>query len=145
MKDVNYPLQKAYLTALSGITYNGVAVPVYYQSLPDDVQPDNYIIFGPVSNNDTSTKTTADTDSSMRVTIHSFQFKYNTGEAINNIAGQVFAAIYPYPNYNIDLSMYGFQVVRTEMISDNTLDYNLINTRAYIDRIIIFRHDVYHI
>lgn len=144
MKDVNYPLQKSYLSALLGINYNGVPVPVYYMTIPDDINPDNYIIFGPVTNNDISTKDSADTNSLMRVTIHTKESKYNTGKAVNFIAGLVFSAIYPKSQAFLDLSADNLQMVSIELASDITQDYSIRNSVSYIDRILIFRQKIYH-
>ena len=95
MKDSNYPLRKSYYSALTGITYDSNTVPVYYLQAPDDIAASNYIVFGGVSNNDLSTKSSADTDSLMRVTIHTFKEKYNDGKEADFIAGSVLERIYP--------------------------------------------------
>ena len=144
MKDVSYPLQKAYLLALNGITYNAVAVPVYYQELPDTMIPNNYIIFGPVTSNDDSTFNSADTITSMRVTIHTFEGKYNTGKAVAAIPGEVFQRLYANSQFNLDLSPDSMQMVDTRLSNDLTQDYSQKGTRTYIDRIIILRHRIYH-
>lgn len=142
MKDINAALQKAYFTALTGITYNSVAVPVYYMTAPDDLTADNYIIFGGVTNNDISTKGSSDTNSLMRVTIHTKSNKYNSGKAANDIAGQVFERIYPNPQSVLTLE--GLQMYSTELHSDITQDYSIKNSVSFIDRILIFRHKIYH-
>lgn len=145
MRDVNYPLQKAYFTVLSGIVYDGITVPVYYMTLPDNLNPDNYIIFGPVTNNDISTKGSADTSSLMRVTIHTKESKYNTGKAVNFIAGSVLQAIYPTSQAFLDLSADNLQMVAIELASDITQDYSIKNSVSFIDRILIFRQKVYQL
>src|ERR1043165_65107 len=104
MRDAQCPLQKAYLNALTGITYNSLTIPVYYQMIPDNISPDNYIIFGPVTNTDRSNFINPETDSLMRVTIHTFQMKYNTGVAISALTEEVFNRIYPNSQFNVDLS-----------------------------------------
>lgn len=142
MKDVNAAIQKSYYTALTGITYNSVAVPVYYMTAPDDLNVDNYIVFGGVTNNDISTKGSSDTNTLMRVTIHTKSNKYNSGQAANSIAGQVFASIYP--TSQSVLTLEGFQMYSTELHSDLTQDYSIQNSVSFIDRILIFRHKIYH-
>ena len=144
MRDVNYPAQKSYLLALTGIQYNGGDVPVYYGEIPDSMSPDAYIVYGGITNTDASTMNSADTFTLMRVSIHTFQMKYNTGKAAGDIAGQVLGRIYPNPQFQIDLSLDNLQCVNTELVSDSTLDYSIINARTYLDRIIIFRHRVFH-
>lgn len=144
MKDVNYPAQKSYLIALAGITYNSTNVPVYHGEIPDNIAPDNYIVYGGITNTDGSTKSSAETFTLMRVTIHTVQMKYNTGKAAGDIAGQVFARIYPNSQAIIDLSPDNMQCVSTELVQDLTQDYNIFNSRTYLDRILIFRHKVFH-
>lgn len=145
MRDANYSLQKAYFTALTGITYDGIAVPVFYMTMPDNANPDNYIIFGPVTNNDISTKGSADTSSLMRVTIHTQNTKYNPGKAANFIAGEVLNRIYPTTQAFLDLSADNLQMVAIEIASDTTMDYKVKNAVSFIDRVLIFRQKVYHI
>ena len=144
MRDVNYPAQKSYRIALTGITYNGGEVPVYYGEIPDSMSPDAYIVYGGIVNTDASTMNSADTFSLMRVTIHTFQLKYNTGKAAGDIAGQVLARILPTPGFNIDLSPDNMQCVNTQLSNDSTLDYSIINARTYLDRVLTFRHRVFH-
>lgn len=144
MKDVAYPMQKAYLLALTGISYNSTNVPIYFGIVPDHIAPENYIVFGSISNTDNSTLQSADTFTSMRVTIHTFDMKYNTGKAAADIAGQVFARIYPTPQSVLDLSADTLQMVDTELTQDITQDYGQQNSRVYLDRILIFRHQIFH-
>lgn len=144
MLDVNYPCQKSYLIALTGISYNSVAVPVYYQEIPDNVSPDNYIIYDGIVNTDASTFHSADTFTSMRVSIHTFQMKYNTGRAAAFIGGEVFSRIYPTKQAIIDLSPDGLQCVSTELTQDITQQLFHQTSKVYIDRILIFRHRIYH-
>lgn len=144
MRDVNYPLQKSYLLALAGIAYNATNVPVYYGTIPNNIAPDNYIVYGSITNTDGSTKSSAETFTLMRVTIHTIQMTYNTGEAAGAIAQQVFARIYPNSQAIIDLSPDNMQCFGTELVQDLTQDYNLLNARVYLDRILIFRHKIFH-
>ena len=142
MRDVNYSLRKSYYAALTGITYEASAVPVYYLQAPDDIAASNYIVFGGVTNSDLSTKNSADTSSLMRVTIHTFKDKYNDGKAADFIAGEVLQRIYPNSQAALVLDD-SLQMFSTELVSDLTQDYNIQNATVYIDRILIFRHKIY--
>ena len=51
MRDINEPLRVAYATQLLQVP----SVPVYYQALPNNLNPDNYIVFRSINNNDAST------------------------------------------------------------------------------------------
>ena len=142
MRDINYSLRKAYFTVLTGITYDASAVPAFYLQTPDGITASNYIVFGGVTNNDLSTKSSADTGTLMRVTIHTFKEKYNDGKAADFIAGQIYQRIYPTPQFNLTLED-NLQMVSTELVNDLTQDYGIRNSTAYIDRILIFRHKIY--
>lgn len=144
MIDVNIPLRKAYFTALSGITYNSIAVPVYYSYLPDGLTPDNYILFGNVTNNNIGTTTTQDTSATMRVTAYTTGNKNNDGNAADDIGGQILQRIYLTPSFNIPLPVgTELQITGTTLESDTTQDYSLQSNKIYIDRIFIFRHLIY--
>lgn len=144
MIDVNIPLRKAYFTALSGITYNSVAVPVYYSYLPDDIEPDNYILFGSVTNNNAGTITTQDTASTMRVTVHTKANKSNDGNAADVIGGEVLQRVLATPSFNLDLPVgTPLQITGTMLESDITQDWSLQTSKIYIDRIFIFRHTIF--
>lgn len=143
MIDVNIPLRKAYKTALSGIVYNTVAVPVYYSYLPDNIAADNYILFGGVTNNSIGTFTTQDTASTMRVTIYTTGNRNNNGDAADYIAGEVLTRINATPSFNIPFpSGTQLQMTGTVLESDTTQDYSLNSNKIYIDRILIFRHTI---
>jgi hypothetical protein len=144
MKDVNYPLRKAYFAALTGITYSGTPVPVYYNELPIELQttpPAYYIIFSGVSSNDISTKATSDTQTSMSVSVFTKGDLTNGGIACDNIADQVYDAIYP--NTQAVLAMTGFQMLSTRLASDNQSHFT-IDQSKFVDRTIIFTHKIFH-
>lgn len=145
MKDVNWPLRKIYNTRLTGISYNSVTVRAFYQAAPDDITDQNYIVFSSVDNNDVSSKSNADTDTSMQVVIHTFESKYNSGRAADAIAGYIFTALYPDPQAaQPDMSADGLQIVTTKLTGDRTLPYNIQSATEYIDRILTFTHRIFH-
>ena len=144
MKDVVYPLQKAYKSLLSGITYNSVAVPVYYQYIPDDIEPANYIIFGSITDNDQSTLSSQDSLISIQVKIHTWADKYNDGKAVASIASQVLIKVYPLNGPTIDLSVDGLQLRSTKKTNDFTENWTVNNQRVYIDRTIQFSHNIFY-
>lgn len=144
MKDVNYPLRKAYVAALAGITYNSVAIGVYYPEIPESLDPLVAIVLSSVSNNDVSTKESADTSTSIQVTIRTYNTKYNDGRAADTIGGTILTRIYPNKQAVLDLSSDGLQMVSTELVQDFVQDYGIQNDRKYIDRIMVFKHWIYH-
>lgn len=145
MRDSNFPLRKAYVVRLTGISYSAATVPVYYQELPDNLNPvpNYYIILNNVSNNDASTKHKADTFTSMSVTIYTFGNKMNSGKAADFIANEVLQRIYPAGPVSLDLSADNMQCVSTELAGDNTSNISDESGRKYIDRTLIFRHRIF--
>jgi hypothetical protein len=141
MIDANYPLRKAYVLALQNAN---IGVPVYYQTLPNGANADTYIIIAGVTNNDASAKYRADTMTSIRVTIHSYKEKYNDGKTCDDLAGIILQAIYPNKQFVLDLTADNLQMVSTELSSDIIQDYTVAGQRMYIDRILIFRHRIFH-
>lgn len=143
MRDSNLQLRKSYKTALDGITYNAAAVPVYYRKLPSNLNPDNYIIFGQITNNDTSTKYKNDTSTTIQVKIHTKNNVSNNGDAADVIAGEVLERIYPADHTQLDLSADDLQCVSTELAGDVTQDTITIGAEEFVDRILTFRHQIF--
>lgn len=143
MKDVNFAIRKIYYAALNGLVYNSVPLKAFFQRAPDGITDDNYIVFGGISNTDQSTKSNSETDTSVRVTVHSFREKYNDGAAADAIAGLIFAAIYPNASARPDMTADSLQIVNTKLSSDFTQSYNVQGAREYIDRVLIFQHRIY--
>lgn len=143
MLEVNYPIRKAVFSALSGITYNAVSVPVYYPYAPENA-PANYITFQPVSTSEDSTMNSIDTVTSFRVTIHSKNDNDNSGRAADTIAGSVLAALHPTPRFVLDLSSDNLKMNSIRVSSDNTENYSILGQKMFIDRTIIFRMVVCH-
>lgn len=145
MKDVNYPLRKIYYAALSPLTYNGIPIPVFFQKAPDDIIAPNYVVFDGITNSDTSGKYKAQTDTAITVTIHTFKEKYNDGRAADDIAGLILNAIHPNKQTRPDMSADGLQVVNTKLTTDFTQNYNINNTREYVDRLLTFTHSIFQL
>lgn len=141
MKDVNYPLQKAYLDALSGIVIDTVTIPVYYQQIPNDLNPDNYILFSPIINVDISPKTCFQTESSMQVIIYTYQAKGNTGKTCGLIVNEIMQRIYTKPS---TLQADGVSVLSTKLESDTTNGYSTLGVRTYVERRLVFNHIISH-
>jgi hypothetical protein len=137
MRDMNEPVRVAYAARLLQISNMGV----YYQALPNNINPDNYIVFRSLTDNDVSTKSSSDVSLNITVEIHTKNNIANTGLNVDTIADQVYQLIYPNKQTNITLSR--GQVLQTQMVVDRTLDYQLKNQFGYIDRFITFRHWIF--
>lgn len=143
MRDVNFPLRKRYITALAGLSYNSVEVPVFYQFLPDGNSAELYVIIETISNNSTGTINTQDTQTSVTLTIHSGGTKYSNGQAVDSVAGQIMTAINPNPSAVLDLSADNFQMTSTRLATDNIQSFSEEGAKVYIDRILTFEHSIF--
>lgn len=139
MIDINYSLRVAYFSALSGIT--GVAP--YYQFLPASIspQPQNYIVFRSITNNDSSTKNSSDINCSITVEIHTWTEGDNNGLSADVIARDVFNRILPNPGATLTLD--GAQMVSTRLLNDITQDFTNEANRGYISRFLTFGHKIF--
>ena len=137
MIDINYSLRIAYQTALTGI----VGVPVFYQSVPPMVSPENYIVFRSITNNDASTINSSDTTTSITVEIHTWNDNMNSGLSADMVAREVFNRIYPNRQFNLTID--GAQIVQTQLSNDVTQNFTNNQNRSYISRFITFRHNIF--
>lgn len=144
MKDVNFPLRKSYYSKLNGLVYDSTPVKAFYQKAPDNIADKNYIVFAGINSSDVSSKQNADTDTQIRVTIHTHKDGLNDGAAADAIAELVLNALYSTPTSVLDITADGLQCVTTSLSGDITLDYAIFNTREKIDRILTFSHRIYH-
>jgi len=137
MRDINEPLRIAYAAALSQIAN----VPIFYQYLPSSLQPDNYIVYRSITNNDSSTKSSFDTVTNITVEIHTKSNIGNRGLSADTIADSVLQLIYPSKQTNLSLNR--GQILSTEVSNDTTLDFVQHNQFGYISRYITFRHNIF--
>ncbi len=145
MKDLNFPLRKAYIAALDGeLSFDGDNVPVYYQQAPDVEESALYVILSGHSNTATGTFSTQDNAALFTVTIHSFGEKYSNGQAVDDVTGQIMGIIFPNSQAVLDLSADDLQMTGMELVSDNVQDFESNGTKIYIDRILIFRHSIFN-
>ena len=136
MTDINTALETAYYAALKDLTTH-----VYNGQLPDNVNPEEYIIFRSIQNNDASTQNSSDTSTNITVEIHTNKNKINETNGGNSLAAQVFAAIYPNPQFNLTLS--SMQMTDTKLINDRTDEYQMSSQLCYISRYLTFNHLIY--
>ena len=140
MKDINKALRKAYNTALTSL----ISSPVYANYAPQDIVDGagSYIVFSNVTNNDVSTKSSSDVLAIMQVAIYSYKDVQNEGDTVDDLTDLVFSAIYSSTRSVLNLGA-GFQMLSTELNSDNTQDPMVIGQRVYIDRILQFKHEIF--
>lgn len=144
MKSVNYALRKAYKASLNGLTANSVAVPVYYMEAPEDENSPAYILLVAPSNVDASTFSSSDTNTSMQVQIHTWSDLGNAGKIADDLANDIYTAIYPNTRSVLDLSSDGLQMVGTKMDGDRDGLNVTAGQRSYVQRVITFSHNIFH-
>lgn len=137
MIDINYSLRIAYFNALTGIT----DFPVYYQMLPQNISPKQYIIFRSITSNDASTFNSSDTNTSITVEIHTWNDQLNSGLNVDIGAREVLNRIYANPGFVLPLD--GAQMVSTQLVNDVTQDFTNSQNRTYISRYLTFRHNIF--
>lgn len=143
MKDVNYKLRKAYTTALTGLTVNATAIPVYYLQAPESETASNYIIMQSVANVDDGNFASTNTLTSIQLQIITEGEGANPGKMADDIAGAVYGIIYPTPQAVLDMTADGVQMVGTFLTDDRVLNDRLGNIE-YVTRILTFRHNIFH-
>ena len=137
MTDINYSLQIAYYQALIGIA----GVPVFYNNLPVNVSPDNYIIFRSITSVDNSTFNTSDLNVQITVEIQTWESGLNNGLAASQAAREVLNRILPNPSATLTLD--GAQMVTTRLLNDITNQQQGVGNRSYVSRFLTFGHKVF--
>lgn len=138
MRDVNEPVRVAYAAALLQVV--GIDNNVYYQVLPNNLNPDNYIVFRSLNSGDRSTKHSAVVDLNITIEIHTKNNIANPGLTADTIADQIFQLVYPDKQTNLTLSRGA--IIWTQIANDTTLDYALKNQFGYANRFLTFRHRI---
>lgn len=137
MIDINISLRNAYNAALLGID----GVPVFFQSVPITISPQNYIVFRSITSNDASTFSTCDTNTSVTVEIHTWVDGSNNGLSADQIAREVYNRLYANPQFVLNID--GAQMVSTKLVQDTVQDFTTQNNRGYVSRYITFKHNIF--
>lgn len=137
MIDINYSIRVAYFTALSGIS----GIPVFYNNVPANVSPDQYIIYRSITNTDNSTLNTSDINMQVTVEIQTFEDGLNPGLKADMAAREVFNRILPNPSAVLDID--GAQMVSTRLLNDISNPPVTQGNRSYVSRFITFGHKIY--
>jgi hypothetical protein len=134
MRDINEPLRIAYAAALTQVP----SVSCYYQYLPNNLNPDNYIVFRSINNNDASTKDSARLNTNITIEIHTKGNVGNQGISADTLADSIFQLVYPHKHTNLTLSR--GRILWTQLANDVTQDFRQGNQFGYISRFLTFRH-----
>jgi len=138
MIDINHSLRTAYYAALNGAV---AGVPVFYNMVPPNVSPTDYIVYRSITNSDASTMNSSDIDLQITVEIQTFEDGLNSGLTADMIAREVFNRIYPSPGAVLTLD--GAQMVKTRLLNDITNVPVAQGNRMYVSRFITFGHNIF--
>ena len=138
MKDVNSPLLQAYYEAISAIP-----LPVYENEEPDDIKDKIYVVISDAISRETSTDNSSDVQTTIQISVHSWEYKYNNSKTLNVAVGQILEAIKPDSKSVLDLSEYGLQMLNLGVQTDRTERMGRIGGKEFISRYLIFKQDIF--
>lgn len=138
MKDVNTAILTAYYQVIDGLD-----IPIYEGEEPDDVKDKIYCVLSDCINQETSTDNSSDTTTTIQVSVHSWEYKYNNSASLNSTVGSIIEAIKPTSTSVLDLSASGLQMLNLSLQTDRTERYGEIGGKIFISRILIFKQDIF--
>lgn len=138
MRDINTSLLTAYYNAI-----NALNIPVYEGEEPDDVKDKIYAVISDVINIESSTKNSSDTNTTIQISVHSWEYKYNNSKTLNQTVDQILQAIKANSNDVLDLSAFGLQMMNLTLQTDRTERFGEIGGKIFISRILIFQQDIF--
>lgn len=111
MKDTKKPLRNAIKTALSGLTYSAVSVPVYDEKVKGGETPSKFVILGTQQENEADSHNDENfhTLSSIELEVYDKTATECSKDAIDDICSSILQTLIPTPN-KTDIILSGFQV-----------------------------------
>jgi len=137
MKDINSALLQAYYEVINPI------VPCYEGEEPDDVKDKLYAVLSDATSNETSTSNSSDNESTIQLSVHSWEYKYNNSKTLNATVGDILEAIKPDSKSVLDLLSYGLQMLNLSVQIDRTERFGEIGGKVFITRTLIFKQDIF--
>lgn len=139
MRDCNTILKTKLYELLSPV----VGVPVYSKYIPASVIENEYVLITTINSNDASTMHSADTDTTVQISIYTRDSQANPGATADSIAAIIYATLYPTPQSRIDLEPDFHNSVLT-LVNDISPDAILTGTEVFINRFLTFRLRILH-
>lgn len=137
MKDINSALLQAYYEVINPI------VPCYEGEEPDDVKDKIYAVLSDATSNETSTSNSSDNETTIQLSVHSWEYKYNNSKTLNAAVGDILEAIKPDSKSVLDLLNYGLQMLNLSVQIDRTERFGEIGGKVFITRTLIFKQDIF--
>lgn len=138
MRDINSALLQAYYEVIDGLD-----IPVYEGEEPDDVKDKIYAVLSDVINIESSTDNSSDTTSTIQISVHSWEYKYNNSKSLNTAVDSILQAIKPTSTSVLDLSDYNLQMMNLSIQTDRTERFGEIGGKIFISRILIFKQNIF--
>ena len=138
MKDINNALFKAFFDVISALD-----IPCYEGEEPDDVKHQLYCVISDPISQDASTDNSSDTQTTIQVTFHSWEYKYNSSFSLNSYVGQFLQAVLPTSTSVLDLSAFDLQMMNLSIQQDRIERYGEMGGKNYISRVLIFKSNIF--
>ena len=138
MRDVNSALLQAYYQVIDGLN-----IPVYEGEEPDDVKDKIYCVLSDAISIEQSTDNSTDIQTTLQVSVHSWEYKYNNSKNLNTAVGSILEAIKPTSTSVLDLSSFDLQMMNLSLQTDRTERFGEIGGKIFISRILIFKQDIF--
>ena len=138
MRDVNSALLQAYYQVIDGLN-----IPVYEGEEPDDVKDKIYCVLSDAISIEQSTDNSSDVQTTLQVSVHSWEYKYNNSKNLNLAVDSILQAIKPTSNAVLDLNLSGLQMMNLQVQTDRTERVGEIGGKVFISGILIFKQDIF--
>ena len=138
MRDVNSALLQAYYQVIDGLD-----IPVFEGEEPDDVKHKIYAVLSDAISIEQSTDNSTDVKTTLQVSVHSWEYKYNNSKNLNTAVGSILEAIKPTSTSVLDLSSFDLQMMNLSLITDRTERFGEIGGKIFISRILVFKQDIF--
>lgn len=134
MKDLSYPIRKAYYQAISSLGYG-----CYDSKAPNDaILP--FVILGVQNNVDESTKTSFNNRCTINLDLYASNTEqYSARKVLDNMVNTIMSSIMPAP-YATSLSIQGFNIFGTKKVIDNDFDPIVTDEQTILRKIIVIEH-----
>jgi hypothetical protein len=138
MRDVNSALLQSYYQVIDGLS-----IPVYEGEEPDDIKDKIYCVLSDAISIEQSTDNSSDVKTTLQVSVHSWEYKYNNSKNLNLAVDSILQAIKPTSTSVLDLNLAGLQMMNLSVITDRTERFGEIGGKIFISRILIFKQDIF--
>lgn len=138
MRDINSALLQAYYEVIDDLD-----IPVFEGEEPDDVKHKIYAVLSDVINIESSTDNSSDTTTTIQISVHSWEYKYNNSKNLNTAVDSILQAIKPTSTSVLDLSDFNLQMMNLSIQTDRTERFGEIGGKIFISRILVFKQNIF--